>query len=170
MNFTPPLVMALDTKHHNRAVFDCGVEPLNLYLQQQAGQNIKQNIARVFVAVATTESPVIQGYYSLSAAQIARDDLPVSVAKKLPTYPIPVAVLGRLAVDKNHQGQSIGKYLLVDALRRVCRAADSLGIYGIIVDAKNADLVTFYQKYGFQAFTAMPLKLYLPLASVEGLL
>jgi predicted GNAT family N-acyltransferase len=77
--------------------------------------------------------------------------LPRKHRTNVPTHPLPVALIGRLARDLRAKGQGVGETLLVDAFRRILPAASSLGCYGVIVDAKDADAVAFYQPYGFVA-------------------
>ncbi len=90
-----------------------------------------------FVAVGNAPETVA-GCYSLSAASFEKDELPPALAKRLPHYPVPAAVLGRLAVDRTRQGRGLGKMLLLDAIRRVVWAGTTLAVYAMVVDAKNA--------------------------------
>ena len=95
MEFSP-----LNPKFHNRKGFDCGVAPLNKYLQQVAGQDQKRNLSKVYVLA---EGETVVGYYSLSAHSVSRENLPKDI--KLGGYQdIPFLLLGRLAVDKTYQG------------------------------------------------------------------
>lgn len=129
--------------------FDCGEEVLNNYLRRYASQDIKRNVARVFV-ISPAESPeIVMGFYTLSASSIAADTLPESLRKKLPRYPIPVALLGRLAINKSFQGKGVASLLLADACKRVLAASETLAVAAIIVDAKSPTAVSFYQHFGF---------------------
>lgn len=150
---------------HRRKTFDCGEASLNTYLQRYARQNIKNRINRVFIASPIDADKTIVGYYTLSAGSIRADDLPLAQKQRLPNYPIPVALLGRLAVDKQYQGQRLGSILLADAVQRVEQASEVLAVYAIVVDALNASVAEFYQAFGFIAFAEQPLKLFLPLNS-----
>jgi hypothetical protein len=96
------LVSAFDSKAHDRTAFSCGAPELDRYLREHASQDIKRDIARVFVAVRP-EATTVCGYYSLSATSFQRDELPAEQAKKLPRYPVPAVLLGRLAVDHDAQ-------------------------------------------------------------------
>lgn len=155
-------------RHHDRNGFSCGEPALDEYLRQRASQDTKRRVAQVFVALGSSESE-IAGYYTLSAAAFRRDDLPPKLAKRLPHYPIPAAVLGRLAVSSNHQGRGLGEHLLTDALHRVIAASNALAINAVIVDAKNEAVKAFYQRYGFQPFPKQPMRLFLPLSTLaEG--
>jgi GNAT superfamily N-acetyltransferase len=142
-------IMPLDKKCHNRADFDCGEPALNEYLQKFASQNAAQDISRTFVMVSATNPQKILGFYTLTVGQIDFESLPANWTKKIPRYPIPIARLARLAIDKSVQGQHLGQKLLMDALRRGARISHEIGLFGIIVDAKHDKAKKFYQKYGF---------------------
>lgn len=150
---------------HLRKSFDCGVPSLNTYLQQYARQNIKHHINRVFIAKPIGSEKTIVGYYTLSAGSIDTNDLPLEQKRRLPKYPIPVALLGKLAVDKHFQGQHIGSILLADALHRVEQASEVMAVYAIVVEALNPTVAEFYQQFGFISFNAKPLKLFLPMTN-----
>ena len=115
----PPIIEPL-TRKHDRERFDCGIPILNEYLQRQTAQDTRRGVSRVYVA-RTQGSMVIHGYYTLSATSIGKENLPDTEAKHLPHYPIPAALLGRLAVHRSHQGQMLGKYLLFDAFHGCSR-------------------------------------------------
>lgn len=85
-----------------------------------------------------------------------------------PKYPIPIARIGRLAVDKNHKGQGIGGFLLHDAFSNVLKIADNLGICAIVVDAKNDNAKTFYENYGFTALQDSELTLFLLVDTIKS--
>jgi hypothetical protein len=137
----PSLVIALGS-HHNREAFSCGEPALDTYLQRQATQDIKRPIAQVFVAMGDVRER-ITSYYSRSAASFQKDELPPALAKRPPHYPVPAAVLGRLAIDRAQQGRRLGETSLLDGIRRVVRASTTVAVYAIVVDAK---------KQGAQAF------------------
>jgi ribosomal protein S18 acetylase RimI-like enzyme len=163
----PPLVIEPLGPHHERTAFSCGEPILDSYLQRQASQDIRRRVAQVFVAVCGGGS--IAGYYSLSAASFQKDELPPALAKRLPHYPVPAAVLGRLAIDRAQQGRGLGEMLLLDAIRRVVRASTTIAVYALIVDAKNERAQAFYERYGFRAFASQPSRLFLPLETFEKL-
>ena len=103
--------------HHDRASFVCGTAEFDAYLHLQAGQDLRRKVAAPFVMLDQTGA--IVGYYTLSACGIRLTELPPEVAKKLPKYPqVPATLLGRLAISREHQGQKLGRLLLMDALRR----------------------------------------------------
>lgn len=140
---------------------------LDEYLHRFAGQNEKTGIGQHFVAVATAGDSRILGYYALSAGSIAFKLVPDELKKRLARYPIPVAHIGRLAVDLSMQGHGLGEDLLIDALARIARAADEIGIHAVEVVAINDSARRFYPKYGFTALTDDERHLYLPLSAVR---
>ena len=108
---TPWQIVTLDSKTHDRRAFSCGAPDLDRYIRERASQDVKRDVARVFVALQPG-TPEICGYYSLSAASFGRDNLPADQAKRLPRYPVPAALLGRLAVDNASKGNGLGAFLL----------------------------------------------------------
>jgi ribosomal protein S18 acetylase RimI-like enzyme len=162
----PSLIIEPLGSHHDRTSFLCGEAALDGYIQRQATQDIRRRVAQVFVAVGDTPEK-IAGYYTLSAASFEKDRLPPALVKRLPHYPVPSAVLGRLAVDRDQQGRGLGELLLLDALRRVVRASQAIAVYAIVVDAKNERAQAFYERYGFQRLATEPRRLFLPLETVE---
>jgi GNAT superfamily N-acetyltransferase len=151
---------------HDRSAFSCGEPALDRYLQRQASQDVRRRVAGIFVAV---EDGRIVGYYSLSAASIDRATLPAERARRLPHYPVPAAVLGRLAVDRHQQGRGVGEFMLLDAMRRVLRASAAMAVYAIVVDAKSDRARAFYEGYGFRSLEAQGRRLFLPLETIEAL-
>lgn len=167
MNEPPFVVEPLD-RGHDRAAFSCGEPALDSYLRRQASQDVRRRVAQVFVALGDAPGQ-IAGYYSLSAASFEKEELPTELARRLPYYPVPAVVLGRLAVDLAWRGRGLGEALLIDAARRVLRASAALAVYAIVVDAKNDRARTFYERYGFRAFASLPNRLFLPLETFEKL-
>ena len=148
------------------AEFDCGQAPLNSYLKQYASQDVRRNVARVFICCPSEQSERVAGYYTLSASNVQCADLPENLAKKLPRYPIPVALMGRLGVDTRFQGQGLGGVLLIDAIKKLQKAQDFLAVAGLMVDAKDESAVRFYLHFGFVRLgTSMRLFLPTPLLS-----
>ncbi len=136
-------------RHHDRSAFACGSDALDNYIRKQASQDIRRRVARVFVALPEGEE-TLAGFYTLSAGSIERSSLPPDKAKRLPRYPVPVARIGRLAVDRAWAGQGLGTALLADAFKRIIRASDALAVYAVIVDAKDEQAQHFYERFGFQ--------------------
>ena len=144
------------------AGFDCGEKALDDYLQRYATQDIKRGVARVFVATPMGQAAVVAGFYTLSAASVAAEALPEALRKKLPRYPVPAALLGRLAVSLQAQGQGLGSILLVDACKRVAAASETLAVAAILVDAKSPGVAAFYQHFGFIELPGQPGRWMLP--------
>ena len=157
---------ALDAAKHDRTSFDCGVEALDRYLKDLATQDVRRHLSRVFVVAAGQDDPRILGYYSLSAAAISRPQLPASIARKLPNYPIPAARIGRLAIHREAQGRGLGEFLLWDACHRIVEACRVMAVHAIIVDAKDDSAATFYRHFGFVPFIDNDRTLFLPIATV----
>lgn len=143
------MIELLDKKH-NRKEFDCGNELLNLYLQNQAGQDVKRKLSVCFV-LADGETNRIQGYYTLSNCSIPLSSLPEQIQNKLPrSYAaIPATLLGRLAIDAQYQGRGIGKILLIDALKRSYDISGTIGSFAVVVDPIDEAAEKFYEKYDF---------------------
>lgn len=153
----------------DRRSFSSGVEPLDRYFQQQAGQDERRNLTTVHVLVDILESRVA-GYYTLTAAGVVRDSMPESVMRRWPDYESFGAILlGRLAIDERYRGQGLGGLLLFDALRRSLSARDILGAAVVIVDAKDESAVRFYEHHGFSPFVNDPRRLFITLAEVGRL-
>jgi predicted GNAT family N-acyltransferase len=164
----PWQTVPLDSKAHDRAAFSCGSPELDRYIREQASQDVKRDVARVFVALQAG-APTVCGYYSLSATSFQRESLPADQAKRLPRYPVPAAVLGRLAVDNGMKGKGLGAFLLMDALNRILLATQVLAVHALIVDAKDGAAAAFYRKYGFVPFTGEARRLFLPIATIRKL-
>ena len=114
---------------HERGAFSCGKAPLDVFIQTQAGQYARKGVGRTFVAVRPGAKDVV-GYYTLAASAIEFVHFPAGLGKRLPKHPVPVILLGRLAVDSAARGQGLGSGLLMDALQRALRIADELGSSG----------------------------------------
>jgi predicted GNAT family N-acyltransferase len=160
----PRLIIQRLSTSHDRDSFDCGAEELNLYLLKYSWQHERKGMGRTYVATEEGESRVL-GYYTISSSAVAFDVVP----ENLPRHPIPVALIGRLAVDRNAQGRGLCEMLLIDALRSAQKASESVGIYAIVVDALEDKARGFYVKYGFRELLDDRLHLYLPMKVVKEL-
>jgi predicted GNAT family N-acyltransferase len=159
------LIEPLD-KHHDRAAFGCGNEQLDRYLHSTATQDRKRNIAIPYVVVDRERQKII-GYYTLSMSGIDLEQLPPSIAKKLPKYPmVGVTLIGRLAVAIEYKGSGWGKLLLMDALYRSLLVSKTTASFAAIVDAIDDEAVRFYQRFEFQAFPDCPYKLFRTMANI----
>ncbi len=153
---------------HDLTAFRCGQSSLDDYLRRYAGQNQRRGIGRTFVACARDDRRAL-GYHTISAGAVRFASLPAATRRRLPRYPIPVAHLGRLAVDETWQGRRLGERLLIDALTRVVNVADRIAIHAIEVVAIDDAARTFYERYGFTPLIDDPRHLYLPVNVVRKL-
>jgi GNAT superfamily N-acetyltransferase len=158
-------VEELDTRRHDRVSFDCGVEVLNRYLRNLAAQHRAKGIATTFVLVDPDQPDRILGYYTLSAATLSFETLTEADRKGLPAYPIPAVRIGRLAGAASARRQGIGELLLQNAVKRILQARGTLGVFAVVVEAKDAAAEAFYRKYGFRLCNADTRQLYLPLGA-----
>lgn len=159
----PFLIEALGPSH-DRTGFCCGVEALDRYFQRQVTQDVRRRATACYVATEVSGARVA-GYYTLAAAGIPLADMPAELARRLPRYPsVPVARLGRLAVDQAYRGRKLGSALLWDALQRSLRS--EIAVFALVVDAKDDPAVTFYQHHGFAGFGSQPRQLVLPLTNL----
>lgn len=157
------IITLLDADLHDRYAFDCGEPALNDYLHKTARQHLQKGIANTYVLVRREEPRKILGFFTLSFLEVDLSEIPAGYGKKLPNTHLPAAKLGRLAIDKSCQGNNFGRFLLVDAMRRVATAIrNAAGVVGLFVDAKNTGVATFYRKYGFIPLEDNPLSLMLP--------
>lgn len=156
-----------DSDRHEAAGFSSGQEALDSWLARYASQSERRDAARTFV-IATADARVI-GYYTLVAGQLDHRDATATTRKGLSRhFPIPIATLARLAVDKAHQGQGYGAALLADALVRVQRAADEVAVRAVVVHAIDDNAAAFYERYGFRSVTATPRTLMVTLAEIRA--
>jgi len=149
---------------HDRESFSCGVEAFDRYFRTQATQDVRRRAAACYVAVDVQQARVA-GYYTLAAASIPLSEMPAALAKRLPRYPsVPVARLGRAAVDQGYRGCKLGAALLWDAVQRSLRS--EIAVLALVVDAKDDRVESFYRHHGFVTFGSQARQLVLPLANV----
>ncbi|MFG1339991.1 GNAT family N-acetyltransferase [Xanthobacter autotrophicus] len=153
---------SLLTETHDLSLFDSGQDTLDDWLRRRARANQVSGASRTYV-VCTNEQVV--GYYCLSSGALAAADAPGALRRNMPD-PIPMAVLGRLAIDRNCQGKGLGAALLQDAVLRTAQAAHIVGIRGILVHAISDEAKAFYEHYGFTAAPAQPMTLVMSLKGV----
>ena len=122
------------------------------------------------VVVPITDMPEeFAGFYTLSAGSVERQTLSEGDVKRLPRYPVPVALLGRLGVDRRWSGQGLGTALLTDALRRVHQASNTLAVYAVVVDAKYEHVRAFCERFGFILLPDSATRLFLPMSTFKRL-
>ncbi|RDS82845.1 N-acetyltransferase [Dyella monticola] len=152
--------------HHDVEPFQSGVETLDIWLKRRALKNQSSGASRTFVVC---EGARVVAYYALAASAVTVDAAPGRFRRNMPD-PIPVVVLGRLAVDQSQQGKGIGRALVQDAARRVLQAADAIGVRGMLVHALSADAKAFYERLGFDPSPLDPLLLMITLVDLHAAL
>ena len=148
---------------HVVSAFDSGVPELDDWLKKRALANEATGASRTYVVCA--ESRVV-GYYALATGSVARIQAPGRVRRNMPD-PVPVMILGRLAVDRAWQGRDLGRSLLRDAVLRTLQAAKIGGIRAILVHAISEEAKRFYQRHGFAASPVDPLTFMMTMTEVE---
>ena len=148
------------TATHRIEGFACGEPSLDDWLRRRALLNQSTGASRTFVMA--DESGQVLAYYALAAGAVAHQESPGSIRRNMPD-PVPVMVLGRLAVDQRLQGQQVGGALLRDALQRAMSVAQDIGVRALLVHALNERARQFYAHYGFVASPVNPMMLMLPL-------
>lgn len=160
---TAAFVIEALAPEHDRARFVSGVEPLDRYFREQAGQDVRRRVTACYVAVEAATRK-IAGFYTLSASSVPLAEVPEQLSKRLPRYAaVPVACLGRLAVHQDYRGQKLGAALLWDAIMRALRS--EMGVFALVVDAKDDQAADFYRHHGFIALSSLPNQLVLPLTN-----
>jgi GNAT superfamily N-acetyltransferase len=147
---------------HELGDFSCGDATLDAWLKRRARANQVSGASRTYVVA---EGKRVIGYYCLASGAMEAADAPGKIRRNMPS-PIPMAILGRLAVDDAFKGKKIGAAMLQDAVLRAGQAAGIVGIRGILVHAIDEKAAAFYSHYGFQASPTDPLTLVLSLKSV----
>jgi len=173
MDTLTTIIEPLDVGKHDRAAFSSGVPALDNYLKQQATQDTKKDIARIYV-LCEQPSPInvvmqpILGYYTISSMAVETIQLPTTITRRLPKYEaLPAILIGRLAVDQNQRGRRFGEQLLTDALKRCFRLSQQVGTMAVLVDAKDETSARFYLKYGFKPYEDRPLSFYMEMAVIK---
>jgi GNAT superfamily N-acetyltransferase len=140
---------------HSVERFDCGEAALGDYLKKYALQSQAAGAARIYVVLHDAQ---VIGYYSLSAGSVDATAASPRLIKGLArNQPVPIVLLGRLAVDRTQQGRGLGTLLLRDAVLRFLQAAEIIGARALLIHAKNDKLAQFYARYGFEPLPTNPL-------------
>lgn len=169
-----PYITSAIEETDTKSGFSCGRRPLDDYFARHAFPNHVGDIGRAYVLRKADDAdanlPAVLGFYTLNMASAESAPVASVLDKKLPKYAMPVALIGRLAVDHRAQGKRIGERLLMDALLRVVDAAKLVACLGIIVDAKEEQAAAFYGKYDFVEFTAegWPRRMFLPIGTARA--
>lgn len=159
-------MLVLDKKKHDRKSFTCGNAQLDKFLKEQANKAEHEDRSRTKILVDSEIPSQIIGFYTLSYGEIPK----APAGSRLAKYPhaLPVLILGRMGVDLKFQKQRVGEQLLLDAIFQVARMKleklTTVPVVGLVIDAKNDGIKSFYQKYGFTVMDedVDPLRLWLP--------
>jgi GNAT superfamily N-acetyltransferase len=156
-----------DPHRHDVAAFDCGNVTLNRWLARYAGQSERRDAARTFVA--TSPDGDVLGYYTLVAGQLRHEEDTAAASRgQTRHFPIPIALLARLAVDGNHQRRGMGAALLRDALSRVQVASAQVAVRAVVVHAMHDSATAFYVRFGFRGLADTPRTLIVTLAELRA--
>ncbi|PLR41767.1 N-acetyltransferase [Chimaeribacter californicus] len=152
--------------------FCCGRPELDEFLKKHLAKQHVGNVLKAYLLITDEPAPEVMGFYTLSGGSYAKASMTSQYKKHVPYREISCITLGRLAVDKRVAGKGFGTQLVLDALRIAYYAADAIGIYSVMVEAKDERAAEFYRKMGF-----IPLKtdkddykFFFPVASIESLL
>jgi GNAT superfamily N-acetyltransferase len=148
---------------HELDAFQCGVEPLDDWLKRHASHNEAEGASRTFVLSAGRR---VAGYYSLAASSLLPSAAIGRVRRNMPN-PVPVVLLGRLAIDRIWQGRGLGGDLLRDATLRVLGAGEAIGVRAMLVHAISPEAKSFYERHGFKPSPIEPMTLMVTLAEAK---
>jgi len=163
LNLTPPAPI---TVHHQVEHFNSGEVSLDEWLQKRALKNHHSGASRCFVIAQAMQ---VIGYYSLSAGAIQHEIMPKTMRRNMPN-PLPILLLGRLAIDSAYHNQGLGKALLRDAMLRSVHVAKEAGVFAIMVHALSESARRFYLSCGFVESPLQPMTLMMTLATVRQIL
>lgn len=154
------------TPIHDLASFDCGVPELNDWLRQHALKNEGEGGSRTYVVCVGKR---VVGYYCLANGAVMRSEATGKIRRNMPD-PVPVMIIGRMAVDQSCQKQKIGRGMLRDAILRTVQAAEIAGIRAILVHAKSEDAKAIYEKWGFHSSPIDPMTLMITVAEAKRII
>jgi len=160
---TVPAPLASD---HELEIFTSGVGPLDDWLKRRARANEAAGASRTYVVC---EGRQVVGYYSLAAGSVLHQIATGAVRRNMPD-PVPVALLGRLAIDSRWQGRGLGQALLRDAILRVVGAAEMIGVRALLVHAISDEARTFYERCGFRPSLVQPMTLMITIDEARRML
>lgn len=172
-----PFVMEpFDPERHDRKGFRCGVTAVDNYFRNTANKLAKAGNVRLYVMVVPDGA--VAGFYTLNAHAVCYEALPARYARSRPAHgSIPAALISMMGRDARYRGTGIGGDLLFDALARIARAADHIGIAVVMLDVLDcgdpervARRRALYEGYGFMPLPSNPRRLFLPVGTVQRLL
>jgi predicted N-acetyltransferase YhbS len=150
--------------NHDVSSFDCGEPIMNDWLKKRAFKASAEDTAQTYVVCRGTRR--IVGYYCLSAGAVEHRLAPGAIRRNAPD-PIPVIILGRIAVHTDEAGKGLARALLADAMKRSLRAAKIIGARAMLVHALTSKVATFYKKFSFRAMDSTDRTLFLPMKSIR---
>jgi GNAT superfamily N-acetyltransferase len=151
---------------HEIEDFASGVGPLDEWLKKRARANEAAGASRTYVVC---DGRRVVGYYSVAAGSILHRTATGSVRRNMPD-PVPVALLGRLAIDRRWQGKGLGLALLRDAILRVVGAAETIGVRAMLVHAISDEARAFYEHWGFRPSPVDPMTLMITIDEARRML
>lgn len=160
---TPPEPLA---PHHRLDDFACGIAALDEWLKRRALRNEAEGASRTFVSLVGDR---VIGYYSLTAGSVLSATATGKVKRNMPN-PVPVILLGRLAIDRAWQNKGLGANLLADAVLRIMGAGETIGVRAILVHAISEEAKAFYEKHGFRPSPIEPMTLMVTIEEVQRIL
>jgi GNAT superfamily N-acetyltransferase len=163
LNLSTPLLLSVD---HELIHFASGEPSLDEWLKKRALKNQASGASRCFVLC---NHKMVIGYYSLSAGAISHTSVPKTMRRNMPD-PLPVLLLGRLAIDRNYHNKGLGSALLRDAMLRALSVAGDAGIFAILVHALSEQAKRYYMSRGFIESPLQPMTLIMTLKTVYSIL
>jgi GNAT superfamily N-acetyltransferase len=161
VKLTAPVPLA---DHHDTTSFACGTQGLDDWLKRRALRNQVQGASRTYVVADDVR---VMAYYALASGAVALSEATGRLRRNMPD-PIPVVILGRLAVDSHLQGKGVGRALIRDAGMRVMQSAEVIGIRGMMVQALSDEAKVFYERVGFEPSPLDPMMLMITLADLKA--
>lgn len=152
--------------HHDVEAFASGAPTLDAWIRRKAWANQASGASRTYVLCRGQK---VVGFYALAAGSVSHDLSPRKLRQNMPD-PVPVIVLGRLAVDAREQGNGLGRALLRDAVLRVAAAAREVGVAAMLVHALNDRAKAFYMAAGFEPSPVDPMVLILRIKDINALI
>jgi GNAT superfamily N-acetyltransferase len=169
-----PAFVDVDSVTQDIRRFRCGKPQMDAFLIRYAVKNAELGISKTWVLLDGDKGEKkkfpVAAYYTLAVGTVTRETLPVD-HKELPSYPVPVTLLARLAVSENYQNRGVGGKTLVTALRQAVILKDKgLSSIGVVLDVLDQDALNFYNHVGvFHAFTNNPMRLFVPMHVIQQL-
>jgi GNAT superfamily N-acetyltransferase len=162
------LKIQLLNKAHDRTLLDCGHNVINSYLKQQANQQAKKSYTQTHVLFNDDNPTVIIGFYTLTSC-ILDSELKQQISIKYP-HELCGLNLARMGVELNFQGKGYSQYLIIDAIEKTYQVNLNMGVQGLFLDAKNDNLIDYYQHCGFELIPDTKRKMWIPISVIQKLI